>query len=108
METTTLEAEAPRQFVPGRRSNLRVVVGRRHQPPEDLDAFIERLRCDVFDLYTIVRETQRESVLPAEARLRMLGEAAATARYIADTIDRRRAAVVFDLDPQESAFGVPI
>lgn len=108
METTTLEVEAPRQFVPGRRSNLRVIVGRPHQPAEDLDALIERLRCDTFDLYTVVREAQRERDLPTEERLRMLGEAATVARYIADTIDRRRAAVVFDLDPQETAFGVPI
>jgi hypothetical protein len=104
MDTTL---EAPRQFVPGRRGNLRVVVNRKISPNEDLDTLIERLRCDVFDLYTVVREAQRERSLDTEARLRMLGEAAATARYIADTIDRRRAAAVFDLEPAE-AFGVPI
>jgi hypothetical protein len=102
---TTLEA--PRQFVPRRRGNLRVVVNRHGTATEDLDALIERLRCDVFDLYAVVREAQRERSLDPDSRLRMLGEAAATARYIADTIDRRRAAMVFDLDPAE-AFGVPI
>jgi hypothetical protein len=106
---STLEPTA-REFVPGRgrRSNLRVLVNRHAPAPsENLDDFIERLRCDTFDQYAVVREAQRERDLSPELRLRMLGEAAATARYIADTIDRRRAAMVFDLE-QCDPFGVPI
>ena len=101
--------QAPRQFVPVRRRNQRVAVSRRAPAPlsEGLEDFIERLRCDTFDLYTVIREAQRERDLSPELRLRMLGEAAATARYIADTIDRRRAAMVFDLE-QCDPFGVPI
>jgi hypothetical protein len=105
---STLEP-APRQFLPVRRSKQRLVVSRRASAPlsEGLEDFIERLRCDTFDLYSVVREAQRERSLSPELRLRMLGEAAATARYIADTIDRRRAAMVFDIEYADP-FGVPI
>lgn len=104
--TTTLTP--PRELVPRRSALKRITVDRRaygtsHQDLEDL---IERLRCDVFDLYTTIREAQRESTLSPELRLRMLGEAARDARAIADIIHRRQAAATFDLDP--TAFGVPI
>lgn len=104
--TTTLTA--PRQLVPRRSAIKRINVDRRAHAPssEDLEDLIERLRCDVFDLYTTIRETQRERTLSPELRLRMLGEAARDARTIADTIHRRQAAATFDLDP--TPFAVPI
>lgn len=104
--TTTLAA--PRQLVPRRSPTTRISVGRRAYAPlcEDLDELIERLRCDVFDLYVTIREAQRERSLSPELRLRILGEAARDARNIADTIHRRQAAATFDLDL--TSFGVPI
>ena len=104
--TTTLTP--PRHLVPRRSAIKRIAVDRRaHTPPsEDLEDLIERLRCDVFDLYTTIREAQRERDLSPELRLRMLGEAARDARTIADTIHRRQAAATFDLEP--TAFSVAI
>jgi hypothetical protein len=109
MTTDTLD-RLPREFVRGRRANLRVVVhrdGAGDAPASsDLDALIEHLRCDAFDLYATIREAQRESSLLAAAREAILADASAQARLIADAIDRHRATPVFDLEP--TAFGVPI
>lgn len=104
--TTTLTP--PREHVPAPFERTRIAVTRRAEAPlyEDLEQLIERLRCDVFQLYTAVREVQRERSLPHDVRLRLLGQAARDARYIADTIHRRQAAATFDLDP--TPFGVPI
>lgn len=98
----------PREHVPAPFERTRIAVSRRAEALlyEDLDQLIERLRCDIFDLYMTVREAQRERTLSPELRLRMLGEAARDARTIADTIHRRQAAATFDLDP--TPFAVPI
>jgi hypothetical protein len=86
---------------------MRVAIRASARQDNEFEAFIERLRCDVFELYASVRAAQRERHLPAPDRLRLLGEACREARLIVDAIDRRRAAAVFDLDPAD-AFGVPI
>lgn len=106
MTTTSIE-RAPREFVRGQRSRLRVVVrgtGGAHDVP-DPDAFIERLRCDAFGLYAAVREVQRERGLPVSERLRMLETAAGRAARIADAVDAWIQTAALD---DERSFAVPV
>lgn len=108
METTTVD-RAPREFVRGRRGNLRVLVRGGVTDMQDLgtelEDFIERVRSDVFALYAEVREAQRERALPVSRRLRMLGMAAERAAQISRAVDTYAATLSTEDD---RGFGVPI
>jgi hypothetical protein len=104
VEATTID-RMPREFVRGRRSNLRVVLRGENHASADLDGFVERTRSDVFALYATVREAQRETGLPASKRLRMLGTASERAARISRSIDAFAATMSAEDD---RGFGVPI
>jgi hypothetical protein len=112
MDTTAQEAIRPREFVRNSRGNLRIILLRNSAPAppaplmhEDINAFIERLRIDVFALYAGVRDVQRRAEAPARERHRALDALAGSAARIADEIDRWREEADGDDEP---TFGVPI